>query len=62
MKNDSEYTEKEIDDFLLFADFEIIEDIHDSQMIPEELNFKEFLELYQSKHLKKYGSYLTLKN
>jgi len=62
MKNDSEYTEKEIDDFLLFADFDIIHELHDSLMIPEELNFKEFLELYQIRHLKKYGKYLELKN
>ena len=62
MKNDSEYTEKEIDNFLLFADFQIIEDIHDCQMIPEELNFREFLELYQKRHLQKYGCYLTIKN
>ena len=62
MKNDSGYTDKEIESWCNVFDQDIVEDIWTSQMIFEEIEFRQFLEMYQIKHLRKYGSFLTLKN
>ena len=62
MKQDPEYTNKEIDAWLSIFDSEIVIDIYESRMLPEleDRDFSEFLEEYQRLHLKKYGNYLKL--
>lgn len=61
MKRDSKYTELEIDQWLNIFDQDIVIEIWESQMIPEDKEFCEFMELYQQKHLEKYHNYLELK-
>lgn len=65
MKRDSKYTESEIDQWLNIFDQNIITDIgiqlESEEMTFDNLVFETFLELYQQKHLKKYGNYLELK-
>ena len=55
MPKDPIYTEKEIDTFLEKADFDLITEIHESQMIEDNLTFDQFLKRYQPLHKKKYG-------
>lgn len=62
MKYDNEYTDQEIESWLNIFDQDIVIDIWESFMIVEDIPFRQFLELYQKKHLKKYGNFLTLKN
>jgi hypothetical protein len=49
------YTEREIETFLEKADFDLITEVHESQMIEENITFDEFLNMYQPLHKKKYG-------
>jgi hypothetical protein len=58
MSKDPIYTEKEIDNFLEKADFDLITEIHESQMIEDNLTFDQFLQRYQPLHQKKYGKKL----
>ena len=60
MKRELIYTEKEVDNFLNRADFDIIIQITEEQMIPEDLTFTEFFRRYQKKSLRKYGKTLPL--
>ena len=54
---------KKQQEFINLCDQEITEDIWTSFMIPEEdLTFKVFSELYQARHIKKYGCRLKVKN
>lgn len=46
--------------FPFHADNDIIIEIHEGQMIPQELSFKRFYHLYQDKHRAKYGEYLQI--
>jgi hypothetical protein len=55
------YTNKEQDNFLNKCDPDLIIEIHEEQMIPEDLEFNEFLVLYQKKHIQKYGYQLSIK-
>ena len=58
MSKDPTYTDREIDQFLEKADFDLITEVHESQMIEENLTFDEFLQRYQPLHKKKYGKKL----
>lgn len=42
------------------ADQSIIIEIHEAQMIPENIPFKRFYHLYQDLHRAKYGEYLQI--
>jgi len=46
--------------FLDYADNDIINEIHEEQIIPQKLPFKRFYHLYQDKHRAKYGEYLQI--
>lgn len=46
--------------FPIYADQEIIIDIMESQMIPQNIAFNKMYHLYQYKHYKKYGEYLQI--
>jgi hypothetical protein len=52
------YTDKQIDEFLQKADFDLITEVHESQMIEDNLTFDQFLSSYQRLHKKKYGKKL----
>ena len=52
------YTDKEIDSFLEKADFDLMTEVHESQMIEDNLTFDQFLQSYQRLHKKKYGKKL----
>lgn len=43
-----------------YADQDIIIDIIENQMIPEDIPFCKFYHLYQDLHLKKHGEYLQI--
>jgi hypothetical protein len=58
MSKDPIYTDTEIDQFLEKADFDLITEVHESQMIEDNLTFDEFLKRYQPLHKKKYGKKL----
>jgi hypothetical protein len=58
MPKDLIYTDKEIDKFLEKAHFDLITEVHESQMIEENITFDEFLQRYQPLHKKKYGKKL----
>jgi hypothetical protein len=60
MKTDTVYTDSQIDDFLNRADFEIIIEIHEDNMLGDNISFSEFLTRYQPKHLAKYKSELEI--
>jgi 6-pyruvoyl-tetrahydropterin synthase len=60
MKRQLNLSNKEQDEFINRADFELINDIYDEMMIPEKLNFTEFFRRYQKKHLRKYGKTLSV--
>jgi hypothetical protein len=55
------YTNKEQDNFLNKCDPDLVIEIHEEQMLPEDLDFNEFLVRYQKKHLAKYGYQLSIK-
>ena len=55
------YTDREIDEFLKKADFDLITEVHESQMIEENMTFDQFLNSYQRLHKKKYGKKLETK-
>jgi hypothetical protein len=61
MKRDVIYTNKEIDEFLIRADSDIIININEENMLGEDIPFAEFFRKYQKKHLRKYGKTLPLK-
>lgn len=52
------YTDAEIDQFLEKADFDLITEVHESQMIEDNLTFDQFLNMYQPLHKQKYGKKL----
>lgn len=58
MPKDLIYTDQEIVNFLEKADFDLITEVHESQMIEENITFDEFLQRYQPLHKKKYGKRL----
>jgi hypothetical protein len=58
MSKDPIYTDQEIDNFLEKADFDLITEVHESQMIEENITFDQFLNSYQRLHKKKYGKKL----
>lgn len=60
MKRELVYTEKQIDEFLTRADFDLIIQINAEEIETEELDFTRFFRLYQKKHLRKYGKTLPL--
>jgi hypothetical protein len=53
------YTDSEIDKFLEKADFDLITEVHESQMIEDNLTFDQFLQRYQPLHKQKYGKKLN---
>ena len=55
------YTDKEKDDFLNRCDFDLLVELHEEMMIPEDISFAEFLERYNEKHLAKFGYKLQMK-
>jgi len=55
MKN---YSEKEIDSWCNRFDQDIVIDLWECFMIPEDIPFVTFLEMYQKRHKKKYGKKL----
>jgi hypothetical protein len=58
MSKDLQYTEKEINQFLEKADSDLITEVHESQMIEENITLDQFLQRYQPLHKKKYGKKL----
>jgi hypothetical protein len=60
MRRELQYTEKEINSFLNRADFDIVTEIQEEQMIPGDLSFTEFFRRYQKKSLRKFGKTLPL--
>ena len=58
---DPDYTNQEIEDFLNIADFDLVLEIHEEQMIPEILTFEEFFKRYKRKYFEKYKKELITK-
>jgi hypothetical protein len=61
MKTDIDYTEKEIESWCNIFDQNLVTELWESFMIPEDVPFAKFLKLYQKKHCKKYGKKLIQK-
>ena len=47
--------------FIELSDAEIVEDLWECYIFPEDIPFREFLRRYQERHIKKYGCRLTTK-
>jgi hypothetical protein len=61
MKRQPNYTSEQIDEFLTRADSDIIIEIHEENMLGEDIPFAEFFRKYQKKSLRKYGKTLPMK-
>ena len=46
--------------FLNAADFDLINEVIEDQMIPRKIKFKDFTRRYQAKHKEKHGRYLEV--
>ena len=55
------YTNKEQYEFLSRCNADLIIEIHEEMMLPEDMEFDEFLVKYNEKHLAKYGYKLQIK-
>lgn len=55
MNTQKQYTDKEQDAIINRCDPDIIIDLHEEMMLPEDLPFDEFLRRYVLKHMDKYN-------
>ena len=55
METKTTYTDKEQDAIIQRCDPDIIIELHEEQMLPEDLGFTEFLRRYSFKHMDKYN-------